>query len=101
MVINKKITKTLGISGIAVLALLLMTIPVFKSGVAYADTGNHDNGDQKQVHQDDNRDNDKNHDNYNKNGHDDDKKRDNDNKNGHDDGPARPYRRACRTMAFR
>lgn len=88
MVMNKKITKTLGISGVAVLALLLMTIPVFKSGVAYAATGNHNNGDQKQVHNDNNRDNDKNHDNDN-NGHDDDKKNGNDNNNGHDDDKKR------------
>ena len=86
---NKKITKTLGISGVAVLALLLMTIPVFKSGVAYAATGNHNNGDQKQVHNDNNRDNDKNHDNDNNNGHDDDKKNGNDNNNGHDDDKKR------------
>ena len=80
MVMNKKMTKTLGITGVAVLALLVMTIPVFKGSVVYADTGNHNNGDQKQVHHDDNRDNDKNHDNDNKNGHDNDKKSDNNRK---------------------
>jgi hypothetical protein len=84
MVMNKKIIKTLGISSVAVLALLMMTIPVFKSGVAYADTGNHNNGDEKQVHHNNNDgNNDKNHNNDNKNGHDDDKKRDNDNDRKH------------------
>ncbi|HEX9318242.1 MAG TPA: hypothetical protein VF884_04835 [Nitrososphaeraceae archaeon] len=31
--------------GIAAIAFLLVTIPVLKSGVAYADSDNHDHGD--------------------------------------------------------
>jgi len=41
---STKTTKMLGL-GIAAIAFLLVTIPVLKSGVAYADSDNHDHGD--------------------------------------------------------
>ena len=40
---SSKTTKMLGL-GIAAIAFLLATIPVFHSGVLYADEGDHDNG---------------------------------------------------------
>jgi ABC-type Zn2+ transport system substrate-binding protein/surface adhesin len=42
---STRTTKMLGV-GIAAIAFLLVTIPVLKSGVAYADSGDHDHGDQ-------------------------------------------------------
>ena len=41
---STRTTKMLGV-GIATIAFLLVTIPVLKSGVAYADSGDHDHGD--------------------------------------------------------
>ena len=41
---STRTTKMLGV-GIAAIAFLLVTIPVLKSGVAYADSGDHDHGD--------------------------------------------------------
>jgi hypothetical protein len=38
---STRTTKMLGV-GIAAIAFLLVTIPVLKSGVAYADSGDHD-----------------------------------------------------------
>ena len=43
-VMSTRTTKMLGV-GIAAIAFLLVTIPVLKSGVAYADSGDHDHGD--------------------------------------------------------
>ena len=68
--------KMLGV-GIAAIAFLLVTIPVLKSGVAYADSGDHnkdyrDNGDHDHDHD---RDNNKDYrDNHNDRDHDRDKK---------------------------
>ena len=44
LVMSTKTTKMLGV-GIAVIAFLLVTVPIFKGGVAYADSGDHDNHD--------------------------------------------------------
>ena len=41
---STRTTKMLGV-GIAAIAFLLVSIPVLKSGVAYADSGDHDHGD--------------------------------------------------------
>ena len=41
---STRTTKMLGV-GIAAIAFLLVTIPVLKSSVAYADSGDHDHGD--------------------------------------------------------
>lgn len=64
MVMLTKTTKMLGV-GIAAIAFLLVTVPVFKIGVAYADSDNHDNHDNHDHndhhhhhHDDDDRDND-------------------------------------------
>ncbi|MFZ0405352.1 MAG: hypothetical protein WAL79_05975 [Nitrososphaeraceae archaeon] len=78
--------KMLGV-GIAAIAFLLVTIPVLKSSVAYADSGDHnkdhrDNGDHDRDHNKDHRDNgdhDRDHnkdhrDNHNDRDHDRDKK---------------------------
>jgi len=68
--------KMLGV-GIAAIAFLLVTIPVLKSSVAYADSGDHnkdhrDNGDHDHDHD---RDHNKDHrDNHNDRDHDRDKK---------------------------
>ncbi|MGA9219540.1 MAG: hypothetical protein WBZ50_12935 [Nitrososphaeraceae archaeon] len=64
--------KMLGV-GIAAIAFLLVTIPVLKSSVAYADSGDHnkdhrDNGDYDRDHNKDHRDN------HNDRDHDRDKK---------------------------
>ena len=49
---NTKTTKLLGL-GIAAISFLLVTIPVIKSGVVYADSGDHnDNGDHNHDHND-------------------------------------------------
>jgi hypothetical protein len=40
---SSKTTKMLGL-GIAAIAFLLASVPVFHSGVLYADEGDHDNG---------------------------------------------------------
>ena len=40
LVMSTKTTKMLGV-GIAAIAFLLVTVPIFKSGVAYADSGDH------------------------------------------------------------
>ena len=70
--------KMLGV-GIAAIAFLLVTIPVLKSSVAYADSGDHnkdhrDNGDHDHDHDHD-RDHNKDHrDNHNDRDHDRDKK---------------------------
>ena len=66
MVMLTKTTKMLGV-GIAAIAFLLVTVPVFKIGVAYADSDNHDHNDHHdhvrdhdhdRDHHDDDRDND-------------------------------------------
>lgn len=64
MVMLTKTTKMLGV-GIAAIAFLLVTVPVFKIGVAYADSDNHDHNDHNDHndhhhhhHDDDDRDND-------------------------------------------
>ena len=48
---STRTTKMLGV-GIAAIAFLLVTIPVLKSGVAYADSGDHDHGDHGDHHND-------------------------------------------------
>jgi len=67
MVMLTKTTKMLCV-GIAAIAFLLVTVPVFKIGVAYADSGDHDHNDHDHNdhdhndhdhhHDDDDRDND-------------------------------------------
>lgn len=52
LVLSTRTTKMLGV-GIAAIAFLLVTIPVLKSGVAYADPDNHDHGDHDHHHDDD------------------------------------------------
>ena len=63
LVMSTKTTKMLGV-GIAAIAFLLVTVPIFKSGVAYADSGDHgDHGDHdNHDHDHDNHDHD--HDNH-------------------------------------
>lgn len=66
-------TRTMKMLGVAVIAFLLVTIPVLKSSVAYADSGDHnkdhrDNGDHDRDHNKDHRDN------HNDRDHDRDKK---------------------------
>lgn len=71
-------TRTMKMLGVAVIAFLLVTIPVLKSSVAYANSGDHnkdhmDNGDHDHDHD---RDHNKDHmDNHNDRDHDRDKKR--------------------------
>ena len=52
LVMSTKTTKMLGV-GIAAIAFLLVTVPIFKSGVAYADSEDHgDHGDHDRDHGD-------------------------------------------------
>ena len=59
LVMSTKTTKMLGV-GIAAIAFLLVTIPIFKSGVAYADSGDHGDHDNHDNHDHDNHDHDHN-----------------------------------------
>ena len=69
LVMSTKTTKMLGV-GIAAIAFLLVTVPIFKSGVAYADSGDHGDHDNHDHGDHDNHDHD--HDNHDHGDHDHD-----------------------------
>ena len=50
LVMSTKTTKMLGV-GIAAIAFLLVTVPIFKGGVAYADSGDHDHDHENHDHE--------------------------------------------------